>query len=180
MPASAPLGFATAIAARREIILATAPRSARMRILGRRPPWKPIKSHRIEVDLKTGTRTVERDVVVHLPTPQAVNPFVAVVERPLLCADILDAVAAAWGVEVGHIQGKSQKWIFAHPRFATVWLIRQRLGWSYPRIGKAFRRDHSTIIAAVQRAEELYAHDVAWREKYDAALATLDRSGEPR
>ena len=168
------LGYAAAIGARREVILATAPRSARMRILGRRPAWTPVKSHRIEVDLKTGTRMVERDVVVHLPTPQTVNPFVAVVERPLHCADILDAVATAWGVEVGHIQGKSQKWIFAHPRFAVVRLIRQRLDWSYPRIGKLLVRDHSTILASLHRAEELYAHDAAWHEKYDAAVATLD------
>ena len=184
MSASAPPGFATAIATRREIILATAPRSARMRILGRRPIYfGPVKSHRIDIDLKAGTRTVESNFEVHQPAPQEVNPFrpqIANVERPRHYVEILDAVAAAFDVEAGEIQGKSQKWRFVHPRFAAVRLIRERTRWSTPQIGKKLGRDHSTVIHALRRAEELYAHDAAWREKYDAALAALDRSGEPR
>lgn len=183
MSASAPLGYASAIANRRELILATAPRSARMRILGRRPPWKPVKTHRIEIDLRAGTIEIESRDVVHLPTPQTVNPFrprIARAELPHHCLEIFDAVATAWDVKVGEIQGKSQQRRFVHPRFAAVWLIRTRMQWSLPHIGRTLRCHHTGIMHSLRRAEELYAHDAVWREKYDAASAALERAGEPR
>lgn len=41
----------------------------------------------------------------------------------------------------------------AKARQMAMYLVRQRLGWSYPRIGRVFKRDHTVVIHACRVAE---------------------------
>ena len=51
-------------------------------------------------------------------------------------------------------------------RFAMYKALRER-NWSYPRIGRLFDKDHSTIIHGVKRAEYLMERDASYAAKVD-------------
>lgn len=53
------------------------------------------------------------------------------------------------------------------PRFAVYKALRLR-GWSYPQIGKALGRDHSTIIYGVRRADWQMERDPEYADKVKA------------
>ena len=54
-------------------------------------------------------------------------------------------------------------------RFAMYKALRERR-WSYPRIGKLFEKDHSTIIHGVKRAEYLMERDASYAAKIDELI----------
>ena len=63
-------------------------------------------------------------------------------------------VAALYGLEsVDLIFGRARSKTVAEARLVTHWAARHRLGWSFPELGRAFDRDHSTIIQNVAEVE---------------------------
>lgn len=173
------IGYVREIVARREAILARAPAAARRRIQGKPPVYRPCKAHYIEIDLRRPeARTVDSRIIVEAPaTVPERNPFrphVAKAGPPRAIWAILDAAAAAWQVPVDEIRGPRRHWKFAHPRFAAMLIIRERLGYSTPQIGKLFGgRDHSTAISALRRANELIKSDPDFGRRYEVALSAL-------
>ena len=64
--------------------------------------------------------------------------------------DIVDAAALAHGVCVADLMGDRFIRKFAHARQDAYWRVRERLGWSYPHIGRFFGgRDHTTILHGI-------------------------------
>jgi hypothetical protein len=58
-------------------------------------------------------------------------------------------------------QGRSRK--IAHARFGLMWVMKHRLGWSYPKIAKRLGyEDHTSIIYGVRRAEEWRKFDLTF------------------
>lgn len=145
-------------------------------IAPRRP--QAAKVHRIEVNCRTGERTVQS------VEPQPVNPFARsqpiIVTRPTVFRPdgvrrILSVVAGHWNVGVPAILGPGRVNVLARPRFAAMKLIRERLGLSTTAIGFTLgKRDHTTCISGLRRAEYLHDYDADWRQRYDAALAELE------
>lgn len=62
-------------------------------------------------------------------------------------------VAALYGIDVEVIFSRARSKTVAEARLVTHWAARHRLGWSYPELGRAFDRDHSTIIQNVAELE---------------------------
>ena len=63
----------------------------------------------------------------------------------------------------------------SHCRFAIAWTLRKGLGFSYQRIADKLRRkNHTTIIHALRRAEEMRDKDREFRALTDDLLATID------
>ncbi|MCW2405055.1 chromosomal replication initiation ATPase DnaA [Sphingobium sp. B1D7B] len=54
-------------------------------------------------------------------------------------------------------------------RIAAYRLIREELKYSYPRIGRIMRRDHSTVMSGIRRANELLATDPNFAAAYERA-----------
>ena len=54
-------------------------------------------------------------------------------------------------------------------RFAMYKALRER-NWSYPRIGRLFGKDHSTIIHGVKRAEWLMGRDESYAAKVNELI----------
>ena len=81
-----------------------------------------------------------------------------------LCADVASRVSGAHSrpPSMDDAQAKrAARLVFGRSRVAEVCAARhvvaavlRRAGWSYPLIGKALRRDHSTIIHAVRKVDE--------------------------
>jgi chromosomal replication initiation ATPase DnaA len=62
---------------------------------------------------------------------------------------IVKRIAAAHDVTVDELLGPSREAAPAHARQALWATLHERGHWSYPRLGKTFGRDHTTIIAGV-------------------------------
>jgi hypothetical protein len=57
------------------------------------------------------------------------------------------------GVDPEDILGDSRTKTVATARAVTLWATRKLLNWSYPEIGKAFDRDHTTVMSACSKVE---------------------------
>lgn len=90
--------------------------------------------------------TIHASVTCGTPDPLIARP------RNVI-ADIIAACAAEWGVTVAEIRGHSRKAHIVAPRHAAMWLAREITGRSMPEIGRAFRRDHTSVLSAVRRID---------------------------
>ena len=74
---------------------------------------------------------------------------------------LIQQVARDHGLTVDDLMGRSQERRVAFPRFVAMHKLRQLEDddgdpvFSYPQIGRMFGRDHTTVIDAVRRADEL-------------------------
>jgi chromosomal replication initiator protein len=60
-------------------------------------------------------------------------------------------------------------------RAAAVWLARDLTHASFPRLGKLMGRDHSTLITAARKAQQLIATDVRFRTRLNQLRVELSR-----
>lgn len=74
--------------------------------------------------------------------------------RPTLDS-VIEAAAAAFGISQEEILGRSQKQKFVRARHGYVLIAREFLKESYPRIGAAMGRDHTTAMSSYERATAL-------------------------
>lgn len=79
-------------------------------------------------------------------------------------------VAEVFGVSAIDIAGEGRTRPIARARFATAWLARNRLGYSFSRIGKALNRDHTSILHGIGRCEELRTNDLEFRMLTDQLI----------
>ena len=193
MSASAPIGYRDERVAKMDAVIAANPGHAN-RILGKRVYVQPAKVHHITVNCLTGVRTVTTAVDGNpfgAPRPPIVLPaFPVAVYRPTVFRPdgvrrILTVVAKHWGVGVPSLVGPSRMRPLVYPRFAAMKLISERMNLSLTPIGIALgKRDHTTIMHGIRRADFLHENDIDWRQRYDAAEAELksaetDRAGSP-
>jgi chromosomal replication initiator protein len=62
--------------------------------------------------------------------------------------------AALFGCDVSEIASRCRTQSVARARMVAIGTARARYGWSYPELGRAFGRDHTTCIHAVRWARE--------------------------
>lgn len=67
---------------------------------------------------------------------------------------ILKTVANTFGIKTEDIIGKAQNRECALPRQIAMYLCRERLSLPYPKIGRLFSRDHSTVMTSVKRVKK--------------------------
>ena len=82
-------------------------------------------------------------------------------------ATIDDAIAAgaeAFGLKLEDMTGRSQPQRIVRARHAVVWCAREVLKESFPRIGKALKRDHTTVMSSYRRAQALIERDKAFQD----------------
>lgn len=92
--------------------------------------------------------------------------------------DLLRWVSFNTGVPIAIITGKGRDRRGFRARMAVSWGARQLLGSSFPAIGRRLGdRDHSTIMNAVDRANELIESDPAFRDLC-ARMVAAQRGGE--
>lgn len=67
---------------------------------------------------------------------------------------ILKTVANTFGIKTEDILGKAQNKECALPRQIAMYLCREKLQLPYPKIGRLFSRDHSTVMTSVKRVKK--------------------------
>ena len=87
---------------------------------------------------------------------------------------LLQGVADRHGVTIPALLGDSRARAVCWPRFEAMYLLRTKLGWSSPQIGRRFgNRDHTSVLAACKRYEDPEVQ--AWLAK-NAAKRALPHS----
>ncbi len=83
----------------------------------------------------------------------------------LLAVDVIDAVAAAWGIAPADVTGRRKTQFVARARSAAALILRDEYEETLVRIGAALGRDHSTAINSIRTARVLREtdHDFATR-----------------
>jgi chromosomal replication initiator protein len=87
---------------------------------------------------------------------------------------IQDAVCEVFGVSWVDLISNRRAGPVVHARHAAMWLARWHTFASYPEIGRAFRRDHTSIIHGVSRVEERMARDDVFAARVRKLAAALD------
>ncbi len=78
--------------------------------------------------------------------------------------DAIAAGAEAFGLKLEEMTCRSQPQRIVRARHAVVWCAREILKESFPRIGKALRRDHTTVMSSYRRAQALLERDKAFQD----------------
>lgn len=92
------------------------------------------------------------DKVLHVLYPASRPPRRTV-------AQIQDATAAAFRITVEELRSKARAPRVAWPRQVAMYLCRECTGESFPAIGRAFARDHSTVQHACRKTTQRMAAD---------------------
>lgn len=88
---------------------------------------------------------------------------------PPLIPTVVRIVAERYGVGPGDIMSDSRQLPVVTARQLSMRLVRDLGGLSYPDIGRAFGRDHSTVMHACEQAANLAVGDIV--EDIQAAMA---------
>ncbi len=86
------------------------------------------------------------------------------VRRIATLEDAIVAGAEAFGLTHADIVGRAQPQRIVRARHAIVYCAREVLGESFPRIGKALSRDHTTVMSSYRRAQALIERDKAFQD----------------
>lgn len=92
--------------------------------------------------------------------------------------DIQQLVCTRYGISHCDLMSRRRGRLQAVPRQVAMWLSRHTLPHTLPEIGRAFDRDHTTVIAAIRRVEQrmaanpaMHAMMLAWRDSLIAEVA---------
>jgi chromosomal replication initiation ATPase DnaA len=96
------------------------------------------------------------------PKKDLIAIFAELRERDLL--ELVETIARGHRVTVAELLDVETR-VGSTARHAVWFHIRDQLGWSYMRIGKLFRVDHSSVMYGVRR----------WRDAVEGAALAADR-----
>jgi len=98
-------------------------------------------------------------------TQEVLADMLRVAERRITIDEIQKKVAEHYNVRIADMHSARRSRAVARPRQVAMYLAKQLTPRSLPEIGRKFGgRDHTTVIHAVRKIEELSAYDPAFRE----------------
>lgn len=86
---------------------------------------------------------------------------------------IIDEVAAETGISTDVILSEMRTTKVSHARALAAYVVREVTLWSWARIGRAFEKDHTTIIAAYRKIQRSLASDGELAEVTDGLIEKL-------
>ena len=114
-------------------------------------------------------RAIDIDIVKH-----ALKDVLAVRARQVNIDSIQKMVAEYYRIPLRELTGHKRTRIYARPRQIAMALARELTGESYPDIGAAFEgRDHTTVIHACDKVDELRKLDKEVAEDYHNLIRSL-------
>ncbi len=114
-----------------------------------------------------------RDITLEF-TKETLHDLISLQERLVNIDNIQRTVAEYFKLKVTDLSAQTRKQTVTRPRQVAMALARELTTHSYPEIGHAFGgRDHTTVINACKRVEELRAGSLKFDEDYVNLLRTL-------
>jgi chromosomal replication initiator protein len=89
--------------------------------------------------------------------------------------DVIDAVCETYCVSVDDIRGKSRKRYIVEARQVISWVLVKKMGMTLAEVGKTFLggRDHTTVISSINRFNNIYDTEEAFKSKADELIERL-------
>jgi chromosomal replication initiator protein len=103
------------------------------------------------------------------------DPRPAPAASDVTAARIIEATAAMFGVTTRELLSDRRDSPLVSARHAAMWLARKMTVLGYPGLGRAFKRDHSTVMYGVARASERMHQDSIFAGRVHALEATIGR-----
>lgn len=97
----------------------------------------------------------------------------AVYDRAVSLDSIKRTVAGYFNIRVTDLSSSRRTRTLARPRQIAMALAKELTQHSYPEIGEAFEKDHTTVLHACRKVEELRGEDERVREDYENLLRLL-------
>jgi chromosomal replication initiator protein len=105
---------------------------------------------------------------------EALKDLLAVQNRQISIENIQKTVADYYKTKVADMYSKKRTRALARPRQMAMFLARELTDLSYPEIGQSFGgRDHTTVLHACAKIEELKAADTTLRKDYNLLIQVL-------
>ena len=114
---------------------------------------------------------------------------IAAKERRITIEEIQRRVAQHYNIKAAELSSSRRAQAVVRPRHVAMYLAKQLTSRSLPEIGRKFgKRDHTTVMYAIRRIEELRPKDPALDEDVERPAAnprrperlTVDRRERPR
>ena len=106
-------------------------------------------------------------------TCDILRDVLSVLDRRVTIEEIQRKVAEHYNIRVAEMNSKRRDRPVARPRQIAMYLAKELTTKSLPDIGRAFDRDHTTVIHAVKTIEDLRTKDPAFKEETDSLRRTL-------
>jgi len=107
-------------------------------------------------------------------TQQFLRPHLRGGEKRVTVDDIQKAASEHFGLKQADLISETRTRAVARPRQAAMWLAKQLTTRSLPDIGRRFGgRDHTTVLHAVRRIEELRAKDATLARDLETLIRKL-------
>jgi chromosomal replication initiator protein len=105
---------------------------------------------------------------------EALKDLLAVQNKQISIENIQKTVADYFKIKVADMYSKKRTRVLARPRQMAMYLARELTNLSYPEIGLSFGgRDHTTVLHACAKIEELKASDQTMRKDYNLLIQVL-------
>lgn len=105
---------------------------------------------------------------------EALKDLLAVQNRQISIENIQKTVADYFKIKVADMFSKKRTRNLARPRQMAMYLARELTDLSFPEIGQSFGgRDHTTVLHACAKIEELKASDQVLRRDYNLLIQVL-------
>jgi chromosomal replication initiator protein len=97
----------------------------------------------------------------------------AVYDRAVSLDSIKRTVAGYFNIRITDLSSGRRTRTIARPRQIAMALAKELTQHSYPEIGEAFEKDHTTVLHACRKVDELRGEDERVREDYENLLRML-------
>lgn len=97
-------------------------------------------------------------------------------KRNITISVIIDEVEKYYHLPKGSLATKKRSNDVAYPRHIAMYLAREVLHESYPKIGEEFNRDHSTVMNAVKKVRSNLKGDNELSEKLDDLVSNIRKN----
>ena len=104
---------------------------------------------------------------------ETLRDMLAAYERLITIDNIKRQVATYYNIRVADLSSKNRSRSFARPRQIGMALAKELTQHSLPEIGRAFDKDHTTVLHADRKIAELRKDDSRVREDYENLLRLL-------
>jgi chromosomal replication initiator protein len=107
-------------------------------------------------------------------TQEVLQDLLRAHDRRLTIEDIQKHVATHYNIKMSDMHSARRSRVVARPRQVAMYLSKKMTSKSLPEIGRRFGgKDHTTVMHAVKRIEELMAADSEFRQDLELLLKTL-------
>lgn len=107
-------------------------------------------------------------------TQDVLKDMLRSIDRKTTIDEIQKKVAEYFNISVKEMQSSRRARNVARPRQIAMYLAKQLTSRSLPEIGRKFDRDHTTVMHAVRKVEELLVEDVSMTESIEALRRALE------